>query len=171
MNVMQSKPYGRETTLRGPATDRGRGEKKYCLIASGLRPRRYNCGRLLTPAAGTPQDCRTDQNTDAERYADGDQRAVFGFAGDPLQGVAAILGAEVERLIAEAPGLIARSLPTFPKAVHHLAQDRGDGVADLIARRSDGLGRLAPAHSTNLFQFLHDSAQMFLDSRNAWGEI
>jgi len=41
-------------------------------------------------------------------------------------------GAEIERLIAEAPGLIARSLPTFPKAVHHLAQDRGDGVADLI---------------------------------------
>src|SRR5215469_3118507 len=126
--------------------------------------------RRLTPTAGAPQDCRTDQNTDASD-ADRDQRSVFGFAGDPLQSVTAILGAQVERLIAEAPGLIARSLPTFPKAVHHLAQDRGDGVADLIARRSDGLGRLAPAHSTNLFQFLHDSAQMFLDSRNAGGEI
>src|SRR5215472_4868147 len=170
MNVMQSKPYGRETTLRGPATDRGRGEKKYCLIASGLRPRRYNCGRLLTPAAGTPQDCRTDQNTDAERYADGDQRAVFGFAGDPLQGVAAILGAEVERLIAEAPGLIARSSPTFPEAVHHLAQDGGDGVADLLARRSGGVRRLAAGNATDLFQFLLDGAQMLLNSRNAGRE-
>jgi len=127
--------------------------------------------RRLTPTAGAPQDCRTDQNTDAQSDGDGDQRSVFGFAGDPLQSATAILGAQVERLIAEAPGLIARSLPTFPKAVHHLAQDRGDGVADLIARRSDGLGRLAPAHSTDLFQFLHDSAQMFLDSRNAGREI
>jgi hypothetical protein len=96
---------------------------------------------------------------------------VFGFAGDPLQSVTAILGAQVERLIAEAPGLIARSLPTFPKAVHHLAQDRGDGVADLIARSSDGLGRLAPGNSTDLFQFLLHSAQMLLDSRNAGREI
>ena len=96
---------------------------------------------------------------------------MFGFAGDPLQSVTAILGAQVERLIAEAPGLIARSLPTFPKVVHHLAQDRGDGVADLIARSRDGLGRLAPGNSTDLFQFLLHSAQMLLDSRNAGREI
>ena len=45
---------------------------------------------------------------------------MFGFAGNPLQSVTAILGAQVERLIAEAPGLIARSLPTFPKAAYAL---------------------------------------------------
>jgi hypothetical protein len=74
-------------------------------------------------------------------------------------------------LITEAPGVIARSSPTFPEAVHHLAQDCGDGVADLIARRSGGLGRLAPGNATDLFQFLLDSAQMLLDSRNAGREI
>src|SRR6516162_3867899 len=132
-------------------------------------------GRLIEAVAtdkycALPQNVATRHRNAATIDADGDQRSVFGFAGDPLQSVTAILGAQVERLIAEAPGLIARSLPTL-KAVHHLTQDRGDGVADLIARRSGGLGRLAPANSTDLFQFLHDSAQMFLDSRNAGREI
>jgi hypothetical protein len=76
-------PDERATTLRGRATDRGRGERNIASTASGVAiPMQLR--RPLPPTAGTPQDCRTDQNTDAQRDTYGDQRSVFGLAGDPL---------------------------------------------------------------------------------------
>ena len=46
------------------------------------------------------QNRGADQNTDAQGDADGDQRAVFGLGAHARQGVAAVTGAELERIAA-----------------------------------------------------------------------
>jgi cold shock protein len=57
--------------------------------------------------------------------------------------------------------LIAGGLAAFAKTVHHLAQDRGDGVADLIARRSRDIGRLTPGNAADLREFRLDAPKCF----------
>ena len=137
------------------------------MAAANSAPRRPSCaGRWRCP-----EQRRADQNADAERNAHGEQRPLFGFAGDAGQRIAAVFGAEIERLIAKAPGLIARRLTAFAETVPHLAQDCGDGVADLIARGSRSRGGLAPGHAADPLQFLLDSAEMLLDGGNAGSEI
>ena len=74
-------------------------------------------------------------------------------------------------MIAQPPGLIAGGLAAFAEAIHHLAQDRGNGVADLIARCSRGIGGLTPGNAADLLEFRLDSAQMLLDGGNAGSEI
>ncbi len=65
--------------------------------------------------------------------------------GYPRQGVIAVAGAELERTVAEPRRLFARGLVTGAGALDHVAQDRGNRVADLRARLRGG-GGAAAAH-------------------------
>src|SRR5262249_41105171 len=134
-----------------------RGES--CRGGSGGRAR----ARAAAPparGAGTAQDRRTNQNANPKRDANGKQRPLLGFAGDARQ-----------RLIAQPPSLITGGLTASAETIHHFAQDRGNGVANLVARFSRNVGRLPPGDAANSFQFFLDSAQMLLDSGDAGAEI
>ena len=76
---------------------------------------------LLAPAIDAAQKRRADQNSDAERDADRDKRTVLDFTCNPPQRAVTVFGAEIERLIAEAPGLVAGNLATLAETTHHVA--------------------------------------------------
>jgi len=73
------------------------------------------------PAIDAAQKRSTDQNPDAERDSDRDKRTALDFTRNPLQRIVTVFGAEIERLIAEAPGLVAGILAPLAETIHHVA--------------------------------------------------
>ena len=126
------------------------------LFFSGQRPYRRR-------ALALPKNRRADQNADAERNADRDERTVLDFIGDAPQRVLTIFGPEIERLIAEAPALVASHLAALPETIHHIAEDRGNRVADLLGRARGSNRRSAARDAPDLFELLFNGAEMLLD--------
>lgn len=83
MNV-QSEPYGVRQRYGVEQLIEAAATEKHCLHRVRVAIPTPQLRRPLAPTAGTPQDCCTDQNTDAQRDTYGDQRSVFGLADDPL---------------------------------------------------------------------------------------
>ena len=126
---------------------------------------------LAAPDVRAAQNRRADQNADAERDTNRDERTALDFIGDPPKRVVAVFGAEIERLIAETPSLVAGRLAALAETIHHIAEDRGNGVADLLSRAGGGNGRSAASDAPDLFQFLFNCAEMLLDRAYAWAEM
>ena len=89
------------------------------------------------------------------------------LSADALQGVVAIAPAELEGLATVHRRLIAGRPAAGREAVDHVAQQRGNGIADLLARLRGG-SRAAPAGDTaDVLELLLDSAQMLLNGVDA----
>ncbi|MGA2818561.1 MAG: hypothetical protein ABSE67_20185 [Xanthobacteraceae bacterium] len=57
------------------------------------------------------------------------------LAGNPVQGVVADFGANLDGLVSDTYGLVAGQAPAVAKAIDDFTDGRGDGVTDLIAGR------------------------------------
>src|SRR5579863_3552162 len=112
----------------------------------------------------------SDQNTDAQGDADGDQRSVFSLRAQAAERVAAVAGAEIECAAAELRGLPAGRFAAVADARDHVAQGSRDRLADLRARRRCGCRAAAAGDAADLLELLLDGAEMVLDGVDARSE-
>jgi hypothetical protein len=111
--------------------------------------------RELIAAAGHP-----DQNSDADRDRQRNQRTLLGLVRDPLQGVVAHLGADLERLVAKIGRLIDRGALAATEAISNFAQDRPDHFGNLISGAPGAGGRRSAGAFPDPGKLALDGAQM-----------
>ena len=159
--------FGENVSLGSVAQDRIVGFN----VAQDLDLVTAGVNALPASDVGAAENGGADQNADAERDSDRDERTVLDFVRDLPQRVIAVFGPEIERLIAETPGLVAGYLAALPETTHHIAEDRGNRIPDLVGRACGGDGRSAAGDTPDPFELLFNGAEMLLDRGYARAEI
>jgi hypothetical protein len=136
------------------------GSTQAIFIHSGLshQQNRDTGATALTAPAGDP-----DQNSHTYGDSEGNQRAVFNFHGNPVEGVVAYFPSEFDRLVAKSSRLVHRNAPTTSQPISNLVQDRGNGVANLMANSRRPNRRLPARVPPDLPQLFLDGTKMVLD--------
>jgi hypothetical protein len=89
---------------------------------------------------------------------------VFYFHGNPVQGVVTDFPSEFDCLVAKPSRLVRRNAPTTSQPISNLAQDRGNGVANLIANSKRPSRRLPACVPPDSPKLILDGAKVVLDS-------
>jgi hypothetical protein len=83
---------------------------------------------------------------------------LFGLSGDPLYNVAANLGPDLDRIIAQVRRLVDRCAPAATEAIYDFIQNRPDRVGNLISGRRRSDGSTPASASSNSGEFLFNGA-------------
>jgi hypothetical protein len=101
-----------------------------------------------------------DQNSDAKRDPQNDQWLRLHLGAHTPDCTIAVARAHLHSLA-----------PPFTKTLHHVAQDGGQRVTDLLKRCSSRGGAAMSSNTADVFEFLFNGAEMPLYGRNIWSKF
>jgi hypothetical protein len=119
---------------------------------------KYRGYPALSAPAGNP-----DQDSHAYGESKGTQRAVFNFHGNPVERVVADFPSEFDCLVAKASCLVRCDAPTPLQSISKFAQDRDNGIANLITNGRRPNRRLPARIPPDSPKLILDGTKVVLD--------